>query len=73
MSMRKRKTLEELSRSRSIHLISSPQTRAFSLPAIFRKAVASLKIIPTFAPEHQTHTYFLFAAASPSRILTIEI
>ena len=70
--MRKRKTLEELSRSRSIHLISSPQTRAFSLSAIFRKAVASLKIIPTFALDLQYEQISIRGNLVP-RILTIEI
>ena len=45
-------------------MVQAAPKAAFSLPAIFRKAVASMKIIHTFALEHQTHTYFLFAATS---------
>lgn len=45
---------------------SSSEPRATSGVALFFfcKHIASVKIIPTFADEHQIHTYFLFAATS---------
>ena len=46
--------------------------RAFSLLAILRKAVVSMKIIPTFAPDLQYEQISIRGNLVP-RILTIEI